>query len=72
MKIEIPTDQQVIDEALQILLVHMEPWKVARFVVACKLGKGDYLKTKDKLFADETFESLVEKIQAFEAAKNES
>jgi len=71
MKLEIPTDQQVIDEALQILLAHMEPWKVARFVAACKLGKGDYLNTKDQLFAGETVDSLYEKIQAFEAAKNE-
>ncbi|UBF24174.1 hypothetical protein K9N68_20935 [Kovacikia minuta CCNUW1] len=72
MKLEIPTDQQVMHEALLILLAHMEPWNVARFVAACKLGKGDYLNTKDQLFAGETVDSLYKKIQAFEAAKNES
>ena len=37
----------------------------------CNLDTQDYLRIKDQLFANETFESLVEKIQAFEAAPND-
>jgi hypothetical protein len=35
------------------------------------LCEGDYLKTKDNLFDNETVNSLYEKIQVFEAAQNE-
>lgn len=71
MQINVPTEKAIIQEALQVLIEHMEPLKVARFIAACKLGEGDYLKTKDTLFANETVDSLYAKIQAFEAAKNE-
>ena len=70
MKVNNPTDKEVIQEALQILLTHMEPSKFARFVAASKLGEGDYLKMKERLFADETVESLSEKIEAFENTKS--
>ncbi len=71
MKVNLPSEQRVIQEALQILMKHMEPLKVARFVAACNLGEGDYLKTKEQLFEGETVDSLYEKIQAFEATQNE-
>lgn len=71
MKVNRLTEKQVVQEALEILQNHMEPLKFARFVAACNLGEGDYLKTKDQLFAGETVDSLYEKIQAFEAAKKE-
>lgn len=71
MRVNMPGDQQIIQEALQILLEHMEPLKVAHFVAACNLGEGNYLKIKDQLFEGETVDSLYEKVQAFEAAQNE-
>ena len=61
----------IIQAALQVLMKHMEPLKFARFVAACNLGEGDYLKTKDNLFTNETVDSLYAQIQAFEAAQNE-
>ncbi|NEP19496.1 MAG: hypothetical protein F6J97_21825 [Leptolyngbya sp. SIO4C1] len=70
MQIEVPTEQSVIREALQVLMTHMEPVKVARFIVACKLGQGDYLDMKDQLFTGETVNSLYDKIQAFEKTNN--
>ncbi|MGC1306889.1 MAG: hypothetical protein WA885_06645 [Phormidesmis sp.] len=65
MQIDIPAEQAVIQEALHVLMAHMEPVKVARFITACKLGEGDYLKAKDQLFANETVDSLYAEIQAF-------
>lgn len=69
MKVNLPKEQQVIEEALQILYAHMTPLKVARFVTACQFGTGDYLQTKDELFAGETVDSLYDKILAFEQGK---
>jgi hypothetical protein len=66
MKVNLPKERQVIEEALKILSAHMEPVKFARFVVACQLGKSDYLLSKDDTFADETVDSLYEKIRDFE------
>lgn len=37
-----------------------------KFWAACKLGKGDYLQLKEKIFAQESFDSLYEKIQAYQ------
>lgn len=72
MKINRPSEKQVINQALDILLSHLDPSTFARFVAACQLGEGDYLKTKEQLFNQETVDSLYEKIQTFETAKNES
>ena len=36
-----------------------------RFWAACKLGEGDYLQLKDKLFGEETADSLYEKNIAY-------
>ncbi len=69
MKVNLPKEQQVIQEALQILYAHMTPLKVARFITACQLGEGDYLQTKDELFVDETVDSLCDKIKAFKQSK---
>jgi len=43
-----PNNSQVIQEALSILIKHMEPQKFAQFVVACRLDREDYLKIKDQ------------------------
>lgn len=69
MKVDLPKEQQVIEEALKILSAHMEPVKFARFIVACQLGEGDYLLSKNDTFADETVDSLYEKIRDFEQGK---
>ena len=71
MKVNSPNDRQVIQEALQILRTHMTPSKFARFIAACNLGEGDYLKIKEQLFVDESVDSLFEKIQTFETIKNQ-
>jgi hypothetical protein len=43
-------EQQILQEGFQVLLIHLEPSKVARFWGACNLGGDDYLKLKDKFF----------------------
>jgi len=67
MKINLNNDQQIIKEAFQILSEKLEPSKLSRFWTICDLGGGDYLQLKDKLFAEETVDSLSDKIKAQEA-----
>ncbi len=44
---QMKSEQQILQEGLQILLAHMEPSEVARFWAACNLRGSDYLKLKD-------------------------
>lgn len=66
MTIKVINEQQNLQEVIQVLLTHLEPSKVMKFWAACKLGEGDYLQLKDKLFAQEDVDSLYEKIQAYQ------
>jgi hypothetical protein len=50
----------------------MEASAFARFWIACNLGKGDYLKLKDELFAQESVASLYSKILEFQVSKREA
>jgi hypothetical protein len=70
--IQVKSEQQVLQEGFQILLSNMEPSNVARFWAACNIGKGDYLKIKDQLFAQESVSSLYSKIVDFQASKREA
>lgn len=70
--IQVKSEQQVLQEGLQILLLNMEPSAVARFWTACNIGKGDYLKLKDQLFAQESVSSFYSKIIDFQLSKREA
>jgi hypothetical protein len=50
----------------------MEPFTVAQFWAAGNLGKGEYLKLKDELFAQESVRSLYSKILDFQSSKREA
>jgi hypothetical protein len=67
--IQVKSEQQVLQEGFQILLSNMEPSSVARFWGAGNIGRGDYLKLKDEIFAQESVASLYSKIVEFQAVK---
>lgn len=69
MTIKVIGEQEVFQEALQVLMTHLEPSKVLRFWAACKLGEGDYLKLKEQLFDKETVASLYDKIKVHQESK---
>lgn len=71
MTIKVMSEQQVLQEGLQVLLTHLEPVKVLRFWAACHLGEGNYLKLKEQLFAQETVNSLYEKIKVYQDSTNQ-
>ncbi|MBW4635108.1 MAG: hypothetical protein KME30_25380 [Iphinoe sp. HA4291-MV1] len=66
MTIKVLNEQQILQEAMLVLMTHLEPSKVLRFWASCRLGEGDYLKIKEQLFATETVASLYEKIKEYE------
>ncbi|MBO1057760.1 MAG: hypothetical protein HEQ27_15060 [Dolichospermum sp. JUN01] len=72
MKIKTTNDQQILQEALMILMDHLEPTKFLRFIAKYNLGQGNYfyLQFKDKEFANETVASLSEKIDAEQNSLN--
>ena len=70
--LQVKSEQQVLQEGLQILLSNMKPSAVARFWAACNIGKGDHLKLKDELFAQESVVSLYSKIVQFQSSKHEA
>ena len=70
--IQVKSEQQILQEGFQILISNMEPSAVARFWAACNIGKGDYLKLKDELFAQESVVSLYSKIAEFQVSKHEA
>ena len=71
MKIKRLREQDVLQEALEILVKHMEPVKVAFLLSTLQAGKGDYLAIREQLFSQETVNSLVEKVQAYQQSKSE-
>jgi len=72
MTIQVKSEQQILQEGLQILFSNMEPSKVTRFWAACNIGSGNYLKLKDELFAQESVASLYNKILEFQESKHEA
>ncbi len=62
-------EQEVIHEAMTVLLEHLEPAKVAMFIAARPIAGADYLQPRERLFAGETVQSLAEKIRQFERSQ---
>jgi hypothetical protein len=60
MSAVIETEQELTEEAFSILSKNLPPHKVARLLSIWHVGKGDYVKGRDALFAGETVESLFE------------
>jgi uncharacterized protein (UPF0276 family) len=61
------TDRQLIEEAIDVLLAHMEPAKVAKFLSIWQTDGENYLDLRDRLFGDEKVHELVKRLREFEA-----
>lgn len=71
MKIKRLREQDVLQEALEILVKYMEPAKVAFLLSTLQAGEGDYLAIREQLFSQETVNSLVDKVQTYQKSKLE-
>ena len=66
MTVKVISEREVLREAAEVLLQHMEPAKVARFWAIWQMGEGNYLAIRAQLFAGETVATLFEKVQAYQ------
>ncbi len=71
MTVKVISEQEVLQEAAEVLLQHMAPAKVARFWAVWQVGRGDYLAIREQLFAGETVTTLFEKVQAYQEGRKE-
>ncbi|MBM4086768.1 MAG: hypothetical protein FJ272_18430 [Planctomycetes bacterium] len=69
MTVKVSDEQQVVREAVDVLLKHMSPAKVARFLAVCRVGDGDYLAIRRRLFDKESVATLFEKVRKYENRK---
>jgi hypothetical protein len=66
MTVTVISEQEVLQEAAEVLLQHMAPAKVARFWAAWQVGGGNYLAIREQLFGRETVATLYEKVQVYQ------
>jgi hypothetical protein len=66
MMTQVLKEADVVREASEILLEHLDPAKVARFWANWRIGQGDYLQWRDKQFGQETVAHLYEEIVSFQ------
>jgi hypothetical protein len=64
MTVTVLREQDVVREAFDVLWRNLSPSKVVRLWAALQMGEGDYLTWRDELFADESVDTLFEKVQA--------
>jgi hypothetical protein len=69
MTIKVISEQQVFQEAVQVLLEHLSLAKVVRFWAAWQIGEGDYLALRDQIFSEESVATLFEKVQDYQEAQ---
>jgi hypothetical protein len=66
MTVKVISEQEVLQEAAEVLLQHMAPAKVARFWAAWQVGGGNYLAIREQLFGGEAVTTLYEKVQVYQ------
>lgn len=66
MTVEVLREQEVFQDAIRVLMEHLEPAKATRVWATWQVGEGNYLSIRDQLFTNETVESLYEKMQAYQ------
>jgi len=70
MTVKVMREQEVLQEAAEVLLEHLSPAKVARFWATWQVGGGNYLAIREQLFAEETVTTLFEKVQAYQRGRD--
>jgi hypothetical protein len=67
MTVSVLNEQEINQEAVQILFEHLSPAKVARLLASWQIGRGDYLAIREQMFSEETVDTLLEKIEEYQA-----
>jgi hypothetical protein len=69
MGVKVLSEQEVVEEAAELLLERLSPAKVVRFLAAWQIGRGNYAAIRERLFADETVQTLYDKVRAYQGSK---
>ena len=69
MAVKVLSEQQVVEEVAELLLERLSPAKIVRFWAAWQIGRGDYTAIRERLFADETVQTLYEKVWAYQGSE---
>jgi hypothetical protein len=69
MTVHIIREQEVQQEAVDVLWRELGPAKMVRLWASWQLGTGDYLKQRGAWFAGESVGMLYEKIAAYQAER---
>lgn len=69
MTVNVSSDAEIWREAWDVLLRHMSPSKLARFWAGREMGRGDYLRWRDEVFAGQTVDELYTAIESFQSAE---
>ena len=70
MTVKVISEQEVLEEASQVLLTHLGPAKFARFLAASRIGGGDYLAIRDRLFGQESVNALADEVEEYQKKDN--
>lgn len=62
MSTTIESDQEITEEAFEILAQHLPPHKLARLLSIWQIGKGDYVQDRELIFAGQTVDSIYEAV----------
>ena len=66
MSITVETEQETVQEGLEVLTKNLSPSKVARLLSIWRAGYGDYTGERRNLFSGETVKSLFVKARTHE------
>jgi hypothetical protein len=66
VNIVVETEQEIVQEVLNVLAKNLPPSKIARLLSIWRVGRGDYTADRRKLFAGETVASLFVKARVHE------
>jgi hypothetical protein len=67
MSTVVESEQELTEEAIGILRRNLPPHKVARLLSIWQIGREDYVKEREALFAGETVNSLFEQASVYQA-----
>ncbi len=70
MNVKMQSEQEIMRKAMNILWQTMEPSQLVEPISLWFSDDGDYLKTRDRMFAGETVASLAKKIRAMQEQKS--
>ena len=66
MSLRVEREQDILNEAIAILVEHMAPDKVARVLSAWHVGTGDYTKERQRLFAGMDADEFMDELEKHE------